>query len=106
MAKFYTSRSGRQFAASKIVFSRWNDYPYGVWTCKDDRSVLFNRFYEPIKQRVGLGEVEDANPEEWIKDIIKQEFFYNDTGTEKSKLTAATQAFKAWSEYKLPKLVT
>lgn len=30
---------------------RSHDLPYGVWTDKDGREVLFNRFYRPIWQR-------------------------------------------------------
>ena len=54
MAQFFASRNGRVILSDKKEFQRWNDLPYGMWTCADGREVLFNRFYEPIMQALGL----------------------------------------------------
>ncbi len=50
--------------------------PYGFWTCKDGRKVLFNRGYRPLLQRIGNA-VTPADPEERV-DFEKQEWFYTD----------------------------
>jgi hypothetical protein len=62
-----------------VMWRRWNDLPYGIWTTKDGRQVLFNRFYEPLFERAA-GELlaVAANPTEWVKDIQRQRWFYVD----------------------------
>jgi len=55
-----------------------NTLPYGVWTCEDGTKVLFNRAYEPIFKMSPEGNVNRADPMEWIK-WVKQEYFYNDS---------------------------
>ena len=54
MPEFY-SRTGRKTYTSAKEHQRWNDLPYGRWTCADGRVVLFNRYYEPIWHRPGDG---------------------------------------------------
>lgn len=52
--------------------------PYGVWKCADGRDVLFNRDYQPIfDRRVGSGPV-PADPQEWVKHIDEEKWFYSD----------------------------
>lgn len=41
---------------------------YGVYYTKNGGKVLFNRKYQPLRDKT-----------EWVKDIIKTEWFYNDS---------------------------
>lgn len=56
---------------------RWRDLPYGLWVCGSGRQILFNRFYNPIWQKIN-GVVSVADQEEWVKDVIEQRWFYSD----------------------------
>lgn len=87
------SRGGRTLISSPAEFKRWNDLPYGIWTCEDGREVLFNRFYEPIWQRPPDGMPQPADPKEWVS-FVKQEWFYSDTTRLKAK--AGKNALAAW----------
>jgi hypothetical protein len=51
--------------------------PYGMWTGKSGRKVLFNRGYRPIWQRSG-DMTQPADRDEWVSDIAKQEWFFHD----------------------------
>lgn len=51
--------------------------PYGIWTTADGREVVFNREYQPILQRIN-GVNSHANPREWITDIVKKVYLYDD----------------------------
>lgn len=60
--------------------------PYGIWTCEDGREVVFNREYQPILQRKdGINSF--ANQSEWINDIAKVEYLFNDYTSPLSYLT-------------------
>lgn len=52
--------------------------PYGKWTCENGREVVFNREYQPIAQRFE-GVVSYADRNEWVKQIVKAEMFYDDS---------------------------
>ena len=94
MPKIYFSRTGSQLWTSRSAFARWNDLPYGIWTCPDGREVLFNRFYEPIWQRRTPGsDPEAADPFERVP-YEKQAWFYND-GT-RDKAAHAKAALAGW----------
>lgn len=54
------------------------ELPYGMWTCEDGREVLFNRKYWPIWERREREPVKAADPHEWVKGIVKTEYFFND----------------------------
>lgn len=54
--------------------------PYGLWLCRDGRVVLFNRRYQPIWQRDPQGRVSRADPDEWVKHICGQNWFYGQVG--------------------------
>ena len=60
-----------------IGYSARRTLPYGIWTCVDDRQVVFNREYQPILQRVN-GVNSYADPGEWVKDISITEYLFND----------------------------
>lgn len=102
MAKKYVSRGGRELFASKAQFERWNDMPYGVWTCGDGREVVFNRFYEPLFQRWRDTTVQPADPREWVKNIVGQEWFYDDTGSEAKKRRAGNAVLATWVSPAVP----
>lgn len=99
MAQTYVSRGGRGLVASRLEFERWNKLPYGKWRCADGREVLFSRFYEPLlERRVGDG-VREADPKEWVVDIVHQEWFYRDAPPslgEKKKREVASAALTVW----------
>ena len=52
--------------------------PYGLWTCKHGREVLFNRSYWPIWERWPGEFAVRANPEEFVLDIVSQAYFFDD----------------------------
>jgi len=93
MAKTYITRTGKRHTAAPGDFLRMNDLPYGIWTCADGREVLFNRFYEPIFQRLTGERPTGANPTERVP-FVKQDHFYSD-GTS-NKEAAARAALAAW----------
>jgi hypothetical protein len=91
----YRSRTGKRFFSSPGEFRRWNDLPYGKWTCADGREVLFNRFYEPIYQRLPHGPVELADANEWVP-YKSQEWFYDDGYSERRARAAAKAILINW----------
>lgn len=54
-------------------------YPYGKWTTKDGAEVLFNREYQPIWVKHPDGKVDSAARDWWVPNIVKQEWYYNDS---------------------------
>ena len=85
---------GRLFRSRNI---RWQLLPYGMLTCADGRTVLFNRRYKPIWQRTGLGEAAvPADPEEWVP-YVKQIWFNPDTLGEPSMVAAGISVGRAIS---------
>jgi hypothetical protein len=90
------TRGGRESTFTPGRFRRWNDAAYGVWTCADGREVVFNRFYEPIVERRPGGAVCEADGTEWVPDIVRSRWFYNDGGTDAQKWRLATRAREAW----------
>ena len=67
--------------ASPAETRRWTALPYGLWVCADGREVIFNRFYDPIWQRID-GAVLAADPDEWVC-WTSQQWFYSDGDTRK-----------------------
>jgi hypothetical protein len=64
--------------------------PYGCWSTESGREILFDRSYSPICERRDGGPPQLADPTEWVRDIVKQDWFYNDgtaqTGKEKAAM--------------------
>jgi hypothetical protein len=54
--------------------------PYGIWTCRDGRQVLFNRQYWAILERYPGKPTQAANPGEWVSHI-EQEHFFDDSNS-------------------------
>jgi hypothetical protein len=75
----YTSRNGDRLMTTPSIFRRWNDLPYGIWTCADGREVLFNRFYEPLWERSPAFAARAANPAERVP-AVRQDWFYTHSG--------------------------
>ena len=91
----FLSVTGREWFCTGQEMRRMDDCAYGKWTCDDGREVLFNRFYEPIWQRLPDGVVLPADRKEWVK-WNKQEWFY-DVGTkELQKFKKGMKALIAW----------
>lgn len=72
-----------------------NCLPYGIWTCADGREVLFDRFYQPMFQRLEDGTVSRADSGEWVK-WEKQNWFYHDGTPYQEKRKAGVAALAAW----------
>ena len=64
--------------------------PYGKWTCKDGREVLFDRGYSPIYSRRPGQPTELADPEEFVDGIVKSEHYWLD-GRTQPEYSAATR---------------
>jgi hypothetical protein len=95
MQKF-VSRDGYEINCSRREFTRRNDYPYGKWTCATGREILFNRFYEPIWQRLPNGDPHQANANEWVP-WIRQELLYRaETHTEAESRRIGAAVLASW----------
>lgn len=69
--------STKELCIFAIVHSVRRTLPYGIWTCKDGRKVVFNREYQPIIQLVnGVKTYTDKN--EWINDVVSTQYLYDD----------------------------
>jgi hypothetical protein len=79
------------------MFLRWACLPYGTWLTGEGRQILFNRFYEPIWQRLADGSTEPADPTEWVQSITDRRWFYHDGHNEREKRVMARAALRAWS---------
>ena len=87
---------GRCRYRTLATFTRWALFPYGRWTCQDGRAVLFNRWYEPIWQRLPDGTVEAADGREWVPGIDGTEHFYCREKTEAAMRQKASAALIEW----------
>jgi len=90
------TRSGKRVLCSLAEFNTRHDFPYGVWYCAGGRIVLFNRFYEPIYQKINGGPVELADAKEWVVGVEKQYWFYDDGFTEAKRRRVAKEALGAF----------
>lgn len=98
--RHFVSPGGQSLFASKAEAIRWFTLPYGVWTCPDGREVLFNRCYEPIRQRYPGQPPTEADPKEWVP-WVHQAWFYRD-GT-RTKRAAGIAAMRDFEDGKPPK---
>src|SRR5262245_46273622 len=54
-------------------------FPIGCWSTITDIKVLFDANYCPIwKKHGGDGVIEAADPNMWVTDIVKTEYFFED----------------------------
>lgn len=68
---------GKELARFAISHSVRRVLPYGIWTCKDGREVVYNREYQPILQKKD-GVASYADRGEWVKDIVETKYLYDD----------------------------
>lgn len=73
---------------------RWN-LPYGIWRCKDERQILYDRRYRPIAERSRHGHVTLID-DQWVYDIAEHRWFYDDATPEREKLKRAKRALEDW----------
>jgi hypothetical protein len=83
--------AARQFIAAEPRHPRAADIeqmcaelPYGYWRDATGRTVVFNRRYRPLWQRLADGTIDRANPGEWIKFIEQRWFNWSDARYEKT----------------------
>jgi hypothetical protein len=58
--------SGR--SREDLLTEKWmrSELPYGMWSCADNREVLFNRYYRAIWQRYPGEAASLADRDEWV----------------------------------------
>lgn len=89
----FVSRNGKPLFGDADEFQRWNDLPYGMWSCESGRVVLFNRFYEPIIHKLGSDCTwVPADASEWVTEAGDQVWFYGDEDSEAQKRQKAHAA--------------
>lgn len=76
-------------AFSAVKYSGRREIPYGRWTTKDGREVIFNREYQPMYSRsLRPGDASHfCDRAEYVLDIIKVEYFYGDHNSPVDYLT-------------------
>ena len=52
--------------------------PYGVWVTQQGTEILFNRNYQPMWVKNPSGQITEADPNWWVPNIVKQEWYYDD----------------------------
>lgn len=73
---------------------RWS-LPYGVWTCRDGREIIYDRRYRPIAQRLP-GQPPSLVRDHWVTDISSRHWLYDDATPEAEKLRRAKQILTDW----------
>lgn len=86
----------RALVVFTICHSARRELPYGRWVCEDGREVLFNREYQPIRQRIN-GVVSYADRNEFVENIVSAEMFYNDYSSPIELLTKHLGRGLMWS---------
>src|SRR5262245_30765220 len=74
---------------------REHELPYGCWHTPT-RTILHNRFYQPLYEVEGDGEPRPANRREWVPDIVEKRWFYYDGTPEHCKAASGLAALQAW----------
>ena len=68
---------GKKLAVFAIKHAVRRTLPYGIWTCDNDRIVIFNREYQPILEKNGdVKSHVDRNA--WIENIVAAQYLYDD----------------------------
>lgn len=70
----------KQTAAKKFQPMRLS-LPYGKWFCENGKEILFNRDYLPIWMKDKAGKVHQIEPDTWVEDIVRSEFYFDDGST-------------------------
>lgn len=95
MPWFYSPGRGSPILCSPSLFLCWAFHPYGIWTTEAGREVLFNRFYEPIWERLPDGTVRKADGGEWIP-WVSQRWLYDDGASQAAAKKTSLQTLVAW----------
>lgn len=74
---------------------RWR-LPYGKWTTKSGREVIYDRAYRPLLERLPDGTLREGNMHEWVRYIVKNDYTYNLEPSEQKKITKAKAALAEW----------
>jgi crotonobetainyl-CoA:carnitine CoA-transferase CaiB-like acyl-CoA transferase len=77
--------------------------PYGMWTCRDGRRVLYNRHYAPIWERWPGEPPQLADRHEWIEDIERKEWFYTDAYPASRCAKTRARCERALQEFGVPR---
>jgi hypothetical protein len=80
---------------------RREELPYGCWTTGSGREVLFNRRCQPIWERAPDGQVQSADRDEWVPDIVATTYFYK-SATDESEEYQLHQAIAAAQSWGVP----
>ena len=96
----YMRRKGATLHASRQEFIRWQ-LPYGLWRCVDGREVLFDRDYCPICERSPDKSPQLADPHEFVRCIVHQEWFYNDATPRPKRREIAKAKLIEWGLLKV-----
>jgi hypothetical protein len=57
---------------------------YGVWRCRDDKRVVFNRAYVPVWEKRPGGERTLLAKGYWVEGIVATSWFYTDSDRDES----------------------
>ena len=95
MKRYKMRGRDRILETSRSEFIRWQ-LPYGCYHCVGGREVLYDRNYSPLCERSPGVLPGMADPDEWIADIIRHEWFYDDTTPELKKRKIGEAKLVEW----------
>jgi hypothetical protein len=84
----------KQYETESMRKIRWCMLPYGMWTTRDGRRVLYNRHYRPFLQIRPDGTLMPANPDERVPWESQHNFYHDNT---ESKVAAAIEAYEEFT---------
>jgi hypothetical protein len=62
----------------RMAYETCRRFPYGMWSTRGGREIIFDRAYHPLWQRQHGGPWRAADPYEWVEHIVHTEFFFPD----------------------------
>jgi hypothetical protein len=86
---------GTRLTCTRRTFIRYQ-LPYGCRSTASGREILFDRRLQPDLRATGRGPPQLADPTEWVRDIVKQHWFYNDGTAQTGKEKAAMKVLADW----------
>ena len=84
----------------RLQYRMW--LPYGKWTCSDGREILFNRYYEPVWERVSncVNQMAvRANPHERVENIVKTTYVYDDSNVPSENKKSLSNCFNVIDDF-------
>jgi hypothetical protein len=79
--------------------------PYGMWTCRNGREVLFNRRYYPVLERRPGRPAMAAALSEWVDGITQQSWLWNERDNpliDDATLARVNAVLISWGVPKMP----